>query len=43
MKSWKSHLGRQATPKALVDAIVKKKVGQATSLKDKIKTEFDVI
>ena len=42
VRSWKAHLGKEATPKALVDAIVKKKVGEANNLKDKIKTEFNL-
>ena len=40
MRSWKAHLGRQATPKALVEVITKKEVKEATSLKDQIKKEF---
>ena len=42
VKSWQSYLGNEATPKALVDVIVKKKVGLANNLKDKIKTEFNI-
>ena len=43
VQSWKAHVGKDATPKALVDAIVKKKVEKANDLKDKIKTEFKLI
>ena len=43
MKSWQSYLGSEATPRALVDAIVRRKVGQANNLKDKIKKEFDLV
>ena len=43
VESWKSHLGKKATPKALVDAIVNKKVGEANNLKDKVETEFNLI
>ena len=42
-KSWQSYLGNDATPKALVDVIVKKNVGLANNLKDKIKTEFKLV
>ena len=44
VRSWQSHLGDRATPKALVDVIVRRKLGWgATKLKDKIKREFNIV
>ena len=45
MKSWQSHLGDRATPKDLVDVIVKKKeeLPNATELKDQIKKVFNIV
>ena len=40
---WYSHLGDEATPKALVDVISKKKVGGATMMRDEIKKEFQLV
>ena len=39
---WHSHLGDMATPKALVDVIVQKKVAGATKLKDQINKKFQL-
>ena len=40
---WHSHLGDEATPKALVDVISRKKVGGATKMRDEIKKEFQLV
>ena len=40
---WYSHLGDEATPKALVDVISKKKVEGATMMRDEIKKEFQLV
>ena len=39
---WHSHLGDNATPKALVDVIKSKKLGLANKLKDDIVNEFNL-
>ena len=40
IEAWNAHLGDRATPKGLIDAITRKKLGEATELMDKIKREF---
>ena len=40
VEMWQSHLGNEATPKALVEKINKKNVVEAKNLKDIIKEEF---
>ena len=44
MRSWKSHLGNEATPKALVEIITKNQnnLAHANNLKDLIKEEFNL-
>ena len=42
MESWQRHLVERATPKDLVDVIIKKKLGKAKKLKDEIIKEFNV-
>ena len=39
---WYSHLGDEATPKALVEVITRKKVIGATKLKDQINKKFQL-
>ena len=39
---WQSHLGVKATPKALVEVIIRKKVIGATKLKDQINKKFQL-
>ena len=42
VRSWRSHLGKRATPEAIVDVINKKKLTQATLLGDKVREEFNL-
>ena len=42
VRSWHAHLGERATPSAIVDAIIKKRLAAATQLKDQIKREFEL-
>ena len=39
---WKAHLGDRATPQVLVDIITRKRLTEATHLKDQIKKEFEL-
>ena len=42
VRSWHAHLGDRATPRVLVDAIVKNRLAAATKLKDQIEREFEL-
>ena len=46
VKSWQSHLGKRATPKDLVDVIIKKNKmlkEKANNLKDEIQEKFNLV